>query len=188
MLKLVVYLIVLVFGLTLVSGAGEKAEKSFYDFTVRDIDGREIKLETYAGKVLLVVNVASKCGFTHQYEGLERIYNRYKDDGLVVLGFPANNFANQEPGSEAEIRQFCTLNYGVSFPMFSKISVRGRNIAPLYRFLTGKQTNPEYAGKISWNFNKFLVSREGEIVGRFGTKTDPEDEQLIRAVEQYLHQ
>ena len=159
---------------------------SIYDFAMKDIDGREVPLSDYRGKVLLVVNVASKCGFTGQYAGLEKLYKTYADRGLVVLGFPANNFMGQEPGTEAEIKSFCTLTYGVTFPMFSKISVKGKTIHPLYAFLTSKETNPEFAGGISWNFNKFLIGRDGATLGRFGSRTAPDDPELVAAIEQAL--
>ena len=160
--------------------------KSIYEFTLKDIDGREVKLETYKGKVLLIVNVASRCGFTPQYAGLEKVYEQYRDQGLVVLGFPANNFLWQEPGSNDEIKSFCSARYHVTFPMFSKISVKGKDQHPLYRFLTDKHTDPEFAGEISWNFNKFLVDRAGRIINRFDSRTSPEDEKLIQAIEQAL--
>lgn len=160
--------------------------KSIYDFTMKDIDGHEVGLADFRGKVLLVVNVASKCGFTGQYAGLEKLYQTYADRGLVVLGFPANNFLGQEPGTEAEIKNFCTLTYGVTFPMFSKISVKGKTIHPLYVFLTSKETDPEFAGGITWNFNKFLIGRDGTILGRFGSRTAPEDSDLVAAVERAL--
>lgn len=163
-----------------------QAGKSIYDFTVKNIDGEEVKLSIYKGKVLLIVNVASKCGYTPQYDGLQKIYTRYKDEGFLVLGFPANNFGNQEPGTNNEIKEFCKLNYGVSFPMFSKISVKGEDIHPLYLFLTSKETNPEYAGEISWNFNKFLIDKSGKIIGRFESKDKPESEKLLDAIQKAL--
>ena len=165
---------------------GEEPMKRIYDFTMKDIDGKEISLSTFQGKVLLVVNVASKCGFTRQYEGLEKLYQSNADKGLVVLGFPANNFMGQEPGTEAEIKSFCTLTYGVTFPMFSKISVKGKDIHPLYAFLTSKETNPESAGAISWNFNKFLIGRDGQILGHYGSRTEPDDPELVQAIAQAL--
>ncbi len=165
---------------------GEESMKSVHDFTMTDIDGRSASLADYKGKVLLIVNVASKCGFTKQYAGLETLYRTYADKGLVVLGFPANNFFGQEPGTEAEIKSFCTLTYGVTFPMFAKISVKGKDIHPLYAFLTAKETNPEFPGAISWNFNKFLIGRDGRILARFGSRTDPGDAELVAAVEQAL--
>lgn len=155
---------------------------SIYDFTMKDIDGKDIKLEQFKGKVILIVNVASKCGFTPQYEGLQKIYSQYKDQGFLILGFPANNFLNQEPGTDEQIKQFCSLNYDVTFPMFSKISVKGKDIAPLYKFLTEKETNPEFSGNISWNFNKFLIDREGKNVARFGSRSKPDSEAVIQAI------
>lgn len=160
--------------------------KSIYDFTVKDIDGSDVKLEQYKDKVVMIVNVASKCGFTPQYEGLQKIYSQYKEQGFVILGFPANNFLSQEPGTNEEIKHFCSLNYNVTFPMFSKISVKGKDIAPLYKYLTENNTNPEFAGKISWNFNKFLIDREGNIVARFGSRVKPESEDVIQAIEKTL--
>jgi glutathione peroxidase len=160
--------------------------KSIYDFEVKDIDGNDVKLEQFKGKVVMIVNVASKCGFTPQYEGLQKIYSQYKDRGFVILGFPANNFLSQEPGTNEEIKQFCSLNYNVTFPMFSKISVKGKDIAPLYIYLTEKKTNPEFPGKIGWNFNKFLIDREGNIVGRFGSRAKPVSDEVIQAIEKVL--
>jgi glutathione peroxidase len=166
---------------------GEKmAENSVLDFTMKSIDGDDVKLDSYSGKVLMLVNVASKCGYTKQYKGLEAIYQKYKDQGLVVMGFPANNFFWQEPGTNEEIKTFCTTKYNVTFPMFAKISVKGGKIHPLYKFLTSKQTNPEFGGGISWNFNKFLVDRSGKIVARFSSKDEPESEKVIQTVEQAL--
>jgi glutathione peroxidase len=162
------------------------AEKSIYDFTVNDIIGNPVKLEQYRGMVLLLVNVASKCGYTYQYEGLEKLYLKNKDRGFAVLGFPANNFLSQEPGSNEEIQEFCSQKYNVTFPMFSKISVKGDGQHPLYRFLTEKETNPEFAGKISWNFNKFLVDKTGKITARYGSGAKPEDEKLLAAIERAL--
>lgn len=165
---------------------GEGAMTNVYDFTVKDIDGKDVSLSAFRGKVLLIVNVASKCGFTGQYAGLEKLYSAYTNRGFVVLGFPANDFLGQEPGTEAEIKSFCTLTYGVTFPMFSKISVKGKDIHPLYAFLTSKEPNRKFGGAISWNFNKFLIGRDGAIVGRFGTRTKPDDQELVTAVEQAL--
>ncbi|MBX7053514.1 MAG: glutathione peroxidase [Pyrinomonadaceae bacterium] len=153
---------------------------------MRNIDGENVKLDTYKGKVLLIVNVASKCGYTPQYEGLEALYQKNKDSGLVILGFPANNFMSQEPGTEAEIKEFCSTKYKVTFPMFAKISVKGEDQHPLYTFLTNKRSNPEFAGDISWNFNKFLVDRQGKVVARFGSKDTPEAEAITSAVAKYL--
>jgi glutathione peroxidase len=165
---------------------GNQKVKSVHSFVVKSIDGKDVSLADHKGKVLLVVNVASKCGFTGQYEGLQELYETYKEQGFVILGFPANNFLGQEPGTNAEIRQFCTMNYGVTFPMFAKISVKGKDMHPLYAYLTSKETNPEFGGAISWNFNKFLVGRDGRIVARFGSRTRPEDRELVEAVKQAI--
>jgi glutathione peroxidase len=156
---------------------------SIYDFEMTDINGKKVSLAQFKEKVVLIVNVASKCGLTPQYKGLQEVYSKYKDKGFVILGFPANNFREQEPGTNADIKEFCTINYGVEFPMFSKISVLGEDIHPLYRFLTGKQTNPEFPGDIRWNFDKFLVNKNGKIINRFHPKIKPQDPKLIEAIE-----
>ncbi len=161
-------------------------EKSMYEFTMKDIDGTPVKLDTYKGKVVMIVNVASKCGFTPQYEGLEAIYEKYKDQGFVILGFPANNFMGQEPGTEAEIKEFCSTKYKVKFPMFAKISVKGADQHPLYSFLTNKQSNPGFDGEISWNFNKFLTDRNGKVIARFGSNDTPEGDAVKTAIEKAL--
>jgi len=165
----------------------EKIMNNIYDFTMKDIKGDSVNLADFKDEVILIVNTASKCGFTYQYEGLEKLYETYKDSGLVVLGFPANNFLKQEPGSDEEIASFCSLNYGVTFPMFSKISVKGKDIHPLYEYLTSKEADHEFGGKISWNFNKFLISRNGKIINRFGSKVKPESEKIIKAIEGALN-
>jgi glutathione peroxidase len=158
------------------------------DFSMQDIGGRETALGQFRGKVLLLVNTASKCGLTPQYKALEEVYKRYRDQGLVIIGFPANDFLGQEPGTNAQIKDFCLINYGVSFPMFAKISVRGKNIHPLYKFLVDKETNPRFAGKISWNFTKFLVDRNGEVIARFEPRTVPDDPAVIAAIEKALQE
>ncbi len=160
--------------------------KSVLDFTMTDIDGKDVKLNKYKGKVLLIVNTASKCGYTPQYEGLETIYEKYKDQGFYILGFPANNFGGQEPGSEKEIKEFCQSKYKVTFPMFAKISVKGDDQDPLYNFLTSEKTDPKFSGDISWNFNKFLVNQKGEVVARFSSKDTPESAAVTQAIEKYL--
>jgi len=157
-----------------------------YSFTVKDIDGQDVSLESYRGKALLVVNVASQCGFTPQYAGLQRLYERYKDKGLEVLAFPANNFGSQEPGTDAEIKQFCQSKYNVTFPVFSKISVAGEDIHPLYAFLTSQKVQGSPAGAITWNFNKFLIDRGGRIVARFDSKVEPESPLLAAVLEETL--
>lgn len=158
----------------------------FYQFVMADIDGKDISLSNYEDKVVLVVNVASKCGFTPQYEGLEKIYLKYKGRGFLILGFPSNDFMEQEPGSNEEIKSFCSLTYGVTFPMFSKIKVKGKDIHPLYQYLTGKEANPRYSGIITWNFNKFLIDRKGNIINRFESAVKPEDKILTDAIEAAL--
>ncbi|MFL6274527.1 MAG: glutathione peroxidase [Blastocatellia bacterium] len=173
------------------SRANDKTEtatvaNSIYDFSLKNIDGKETSLADYRGKVVLVVNVASRCGFTPQYEGLEKVYLKYKDRGLVILGFPANNFGGQEPGSNEEIKSFCSLKYNVTFPMFTKISVKGDDIHPLYKYLTDKQSDPQFGGDVKWNFNKFLIGRDGKIIGRFEPAVKPESPEVAQAIEQAL--
>ena len=159
-----------------------------YKIRVKSINGKECDLSEYQDKVMLIVNTASKCGFTGQYKELEELYGRYRDKGLVVLGFPCNQFASQEPGDDASIKKFCELNYNVSFPMFSKISVKGKEQHPLYKWLTSKESNPKFGGAISWNFNKFLIGRDGSVIGRFGSRETPQSETIKTAVEAALNQ
>lgn len=161
-------------------------EKSIYDFTMKDIDGKDVKLDAYKGKVVMIVNVASKCGLTPQYEGLEALNKKYKDQGLVILGFPANNFMGQEPGTESEIKEFCKLKYDVTFPMFSKISVKGKDQHPFYTFLTSEKSNAGFSGDISWNFEKFLFSKDGKTLARFSPRTKPDAPEIIEAIEKAL--
>ena len=156
------------------------------DFTVKDIDGKEVNLADYKGKVVLMVNVASKCGFTPQYAGLEKLYEQKKDQGFVIIGFPANNFKSQEPGTDSQIKEFCTGKYNVTFPIMSKISVKGDDKAAIYKFLTEPATAGDFAGDITWNFNKFLIDRNGQIMARFASPTKPEDPQLVAAVDRAL--
>ena len=148
---------------------------SIYEFTTKTLQGKDVSLADYRGKAMLIVNTASKCGFTPQYEGLEKLYRERQADGLVVLGFPCNQFGAQEPGSEAEIGAFCQVNYGVSFPMFAKIEVNGPHTHPLYQFLKGEKAGILGTRNIKWNFTKFLVDRAGQVVGRFAPTTKPED-------------
>jgi len=155
-------------------------------FTMKDIDGNDVQLSKYAGKVLLIVNVASKCGNTKQYKPMEALYAKYKDQGFEILAFPANNFLFQEPGPNAQIKQFCTMNYGVTFPLFSKISVKGSDMDPLYRFLTDKTTDPNFGGDIEWNFAKFLIDRSGNIVDRFKAGHSPDSPDVVDAIEAQL--
>src|SRR5207247_9986917 len=167
------------------SSSGEKMN-SIYDFSLRDIDHKEINLSQYRGKVVLVVNVASRCGYTPQYEGLQKVYMKYKDRGFVILGFPANNFMAQEPGTDEELKTFCSAKYNVTFPIFPKLSVKGDDIHPLYKYLTSKETDPEFGGDIKWNFSKFLVDKTGKIIARFEPKVTPESDPVIQAIEKAL--
>jgi len=176
----------LVFGFASASVFGVDAPANLYSFVLDDIDGNPRSLSEWEGQVILIVNTASKCGFTPQFEGLEALYSKYSDQGLMVLGFPSNDFLNQDPGTDEEIAAFCTLTYGVNFPMFSKISVKGRSIHPLYNYLTSSDTNPDFSGRITWNFNKFLIGRDGTILARFSSKTKPDDPKLITALEDAL--
>ncbi|HLJ55418.1 MAG TPA: glutathione peroxidase [Chthonomonadaceae bacterium] len=156
------------------------------DFTMKDIDGNPVKLARYAGNVIMIINVASKCGNTPQYEGLEKIYEKYKGQGFTILAFPANDFGKQEPGDEKTIKEFCEATYKVKFPLFSKVIVKGDDKVSLYKFLTSKETNEQFAGDIDWNFAKFLVNRKGEVVARFKAGVKPESEPVISAIEKEL--
>ena len=148
-------------------------KESIYDYKVKDIDGNEVAMSEFKDKVLMIVNVASKCGFTPQYQGLQKLYDAYKDQGLVVLGFPCNQFGAQEQGGEAEIKDFCETNFSVSFPMFAKIDVNGDNADPLFLFLQNAKKGFMDTGPIKWNFSKFIVDKEGNVVGRYGSLDDP---------------
>jgi glutathione peroxidase len=159
---------------------------STHDFNAKTIDGQNKKLADYRGKVLLVVNVASKCGLTPQYEGLEQVYRRFHDRGFEVLGFPCNQFAGQEPGTEAEIQTFCSTRYDVTFPLFSKIEVNGAGRDPLYAFLASQPTAPDGAGDIQWNFAKFLVGKSGEVLARFSPTEAPTSDEVVKAIETAL--
>ncbi len=173
--------------LTISALAMEKADvPPVLNFTMKNIEGKDVNLADYQGKVVLMVNVASKCGLTPQYKQLQALHDRYAAKGLVIIGFPANEFGKQEPGSNEEISEFCTKNYGVKFPMMSKIVVKGEGQCDLYKFLTSKETNPKFAGDITWNFEKFLISRKGEVVNRFPPRTKPNASDVIRAIEEEL--
>lgn len=154
--------------------------------TMNRLDGTPQDLSKYSGKVVLIVNTASKCGFTKQYAGLEALHKKYADQGLALLGFPSNDFKEQEPGTDAEIAEFCKANYGVTFDMFSKIDVKGDTQAPLYKALTSAETNHVEPGEVKWNFEKFLISRDGTIVARFRSKVTPDDPALVQAIEAEL--
>lgn len=163
-----------------------QAASTIHEFTLNSIDGQPTSLAQFKGKVVLIVNGASKCGFTPQYAGLEALYEKYKDRGFVVLGFPANNFLWQEPGTNEQIKAFCTRKYNVTFPIFAKVSVKGRDQTALYRFLTDMKASPATGGEIGWNFTKFLVDKNGKVIGRFGSSVQPESAELIRAIENAL--
>ncbi len=176
--------LVLLVAITFVQILAAKAAESIYDIPLKDIDGNSTSLKPYQGKVLLIVNVASKCGFTPQYTALEAVYKKYKDQGLVVLGFPCNQFAHQEPGTDLEIKQFCTSKFDVTFPMFDKIEVNGPNRHPLYVLLAG-QDSP-FPGNIGWNFTKFVIGRDGKILNRFASPVKPDSPEVTHAIETAL--
>jgi glutathione peroxidase len=161
-------------------------EKSVYDFTLNTIDGQPAPLVAYKGKVVLLVNVASRCGYTPQYTALESIYEKYRDRGFVIVGIPANNFGSQEPGTNEEIKTFCTSKYNVKFPMMAKVSVKGEDTTPLYQYLTDKTANPETGGEIKWNFTKFLVGPNGHVITRFEPAVTPDSPEVTSAIEKAL--
>lgn len=155
---------------------------SVYEFKPTNINGKETSLSKYEGKVLLIVNTASECGFTPQYEGLQALYDQYQDQEFEILGFPANNFGGQEPGTDEEIKQFCKVNYGVTFPMFSKVSVKGDDQYPLFNYLT-TTGNEDFTGDIKWNFEKFLIDKNGKLQRRFRSKTKPGSDEILKAIQ-----
>ena len=179
--------IFLTFGALLIMATSLFAGSGVYSFTLNSIDGKPAPLADYKGKVVLVVNVASQCGYTPQYSALEATYEKYKDQGFAILGFPANNFGAQEPGTNEEIKTFCTRKYSVTFPMYSKISVKGADQAPLYAYLT-KETGPGLTGDIKWNFTKFLIGKDGAILARFESPVKPDDPKVTAAIEKALAQ
>jgi len=154
--------------------------------TMKSLAGQEVDLSQYQGRVVLIVNVASQCGYTPQYKGLQALYTKYGPSGLMVLGFPCNQFGRQEPGTSAQIAQFCQKNYGVTFDMFEKVDVNGKSQCELYKFLTSPDTDPKYAGPIQWNFEKFLIARDGTVMGRFSSSVGPESKTLVEAIEREL--
>jgi glutathione peroxidase len=170
------------FAMTIASQAAEKTPPVL-DFKMKSLDGKEVDLSKYKGKVVLIVNTASKCGYTPQYEQLQAVYEKYGPKGLEVVGFPCNQFGKQEPGSAADIREFCTKNYGVTFDMFAKVDVNGADAAPLYKYLTSKA---EDSGPVKWNFEKFLISKDGQILARYRSKVKPDDPQVVKAIEAAL--
>jgi glutathione peroxidase len=159
--------------------------ESVYEFKLNSINGEEIAMSEYEGSVILIVNTASECGYTSQYEGLQNVYDQYKENQFYVLGFPANNFGGQEPGTNEEIQEFCKVNFGVNFPLFSKLSVKGDEIHPLFDYLTNLD-NADFTGEIGWNFEKFLIDRNGNLLRRFKSSVDPESNELKHAIEQAL--
>jgi glutathione peroxidase len=171
--------------LCLTSGAAFAAS-NVHEFTLDALNGTPTPLANFKGKVMLVVNVASQCGYTYQYEGLQALFKKYESQGFVIAGFPANNFGGQEPGSNEEIGAFCKSKFGVTFPMFSKISVKGSDKAPLYQFLTDKKANPATGGEINWNFTKFLVDRNGKVLQRFEPAVEPDSKEVLAAIEAAL--
>ena len=177
----------LLLGMVTLMAASSFAASNLYNFTLPNIDGKPMPLADFKGKVILMVNVASQCGYTPQYSALEAIYEKYKSQGFVILGFPANNFGQQEPGTNEEIKTFCSRKYSVTFPMYSKISVKGDDQAPLYQYLT-QTADPTHTGDIKWNFTKFLVDRQGNVVGRFEPKVTPDSPEVTSAVEKLLKQ
>jgi glutathione peroxidase len=174
----------LVFTLTLlIIGLSLSAQESIYSFTVKDIDGKEFPLQQLEGKKVMIVNVASKCGLTPQYEALEEIYKKYGGDDFVIIGFPANNFKEQEPGTNEEIKEFCSLNYGVTFPIMDKISVKGDDIHPLYKWLTSKDLNGSFNSEVKWNFQKFLINEEGKIDHVINPWVKPDNKKIVKWIE-----
>ncbi len=189
MLKLTAFALILSLsfaGLASAEKAAKKGESPVLKNTVKDINGKDVDLSKYAGKVLLIVNVASKCGATPQYKDLQALHEKYKDKGLVVLGFPCNQFGKQEPGSEDDIKEFCSSKYSVTFDMFSKVDVNGENASPLYKYLTSKETPVKDQGDVKWNFEKFIVARDGNVSARFRTKTNPSSKEVVEVIESEL--
>ena len=174
-------------GLTACSAEDKKVTATHaLDFKMTDIDGKEADLSKYKGKVVLFVNVASKCGYTKQYEGMQALYSKFEKDGFVLVGVPSNDFGEQEKGTDAQIKEFCTTNYKVTFPMLSKVVVKGDKKVPLYQYLTSKESNPKHGGEVAWNFEKFLVNRKGEVVARFKSGIDPMSDEVVKAVKAEL--
>jgi glutathione peroxidase len=169
------------------SGQEKSRAPAVLSFKMKSLDGKDVDLAKYAGKVVLIVNVASECGYTPQYKGMQALHEKYAGQGLAILGFPSNDFGQQEPGSETEIRAFCEKNYGVKFDMFAKVGIT-KNPAPLYQFLTSKKTNPNHAGPVRWNFEKFLIGRDGTIIARFASDAEPESDEVQNAIRRALAQ
>lgn len=192
-MRILILCIVLIFCITK-NHANEKKgimnlsnSNKIYQFKLNTIDGKEYDLKNLKEKVILIVNVASKCGFTNQYKGLQQIYQKYKENGFIVIGIPSNDFGRQEPGSETEIKTFCSMNYNTTFPLMEKSTIVGKNSIPLYKFLTNKDIHPKTGGKISWNFNKFLIDKNGFVVKRFSSFTKPESKKIINEINKYIN-
>jgi len=179
------FILTLIFATAFMTTSFTTNPNGLHDFVKKDIKGNEVNLESYKGKVVMIVNTASKCGFTPQYKDLQALYEKYDGKDFVILGFPANNFNGQEPGSNEEIAQFCEANYGVTFPMFSKVSVKGADQDPLFTYLTA-QHNEDFTGDINWNFEKFLIDKEGKLVRRFRSRTNPMSNEILRSIETIL--
>ncbi|HAF31195.1 MAG TPA: glutathione peroxidase [Bacteroidales bacterium] len=179
MKKTLTFIVLMIFSMTLIAQT-----KSFYDFTVKNIDGEDFSLSSLKGKKVLVVNTASKCGFTPQYEDLQKLYEKYKSQNFVIIGFPANNFMSQEPGTNSEIKEFCSSKYSVTFPMMAKISVKGDDIHSLYKWLTEKEQNGVMDSKVKWNFQKYMISEDGKLVDVAYSKTNPLDEQIVNWIKE----
>lgn len=172
--------------LILAEEKGARKVPAVLNFKMQTLDGQPVELSKYQGKVVLFVNVASECGLTPQYKGLQALHERYAKQGLAIVGVPANEFGGQEPGSNAQIAAFCKKNYGVTFDMLAKVVVDGKDICPLYRYLTSKETNPKFGGPLKWNFTKFLIGRDGQVIGRFEPNIEPEAKELVEAIEAAL--
>ncbi|MFN0055564.1 MAG: glutathione peroxidase [Planctomycetales bacterium] len=179
-------LVALVAGSANSEDKGDKKVPAALNFKMKKLDGKEVNLADYKGKVVLFVNVASQCGLTKQYKELEELHETYGKDGLAIIGVPANEFGKQEPGSDEEIATFCKSNYGVKFDMLSKVVVKGEGICPLYKHLTSKESNPKFAGEITWNFEKFVVGRNGEVVARFAPRVVPTADEVVETIKAEL--
>ena len=191
MVRFRILLVAMIAGLSVINGCappvkGVKQEATVLRFKMESLDGDEVDLAQYEGQVVMIVNVASKCGYTGQYEQLQKLHEQYASQGLAILGFPCNQFLGQEPGSAEEIQAFCRKNYGVTFDMFAKVEVNGENACELYKFLTSLDTKPKGAGKIGWNFEKFLIDCSGTVVARFGSGTKPDDPEIVAMIEREL--
>lgn len=185
-MMLAVAMLFAMISLTQAAEKGSKKVPAALNFKMKTLDGKDVDLGKYQGKVVLFVNVASQCGYTKQYKGLQALHDKYAEEGLTIIGVPCNDFGAQEPGTSDEIASFCKKNYGVKFDMLEKVTVKGDDKAPLYKYLTSKETNPKSAGDIKWNFTKFLINRKGEIVGRYEPKVEPESKELTGAIEAEL--